>query len=234
MRRFLYYNQDSINSLLAQIEQGLLLKQETGEEQTDSASSTIEAHANVTGDLSAKVFSIGASLQGSLNEVDSDTDISTKMVKSVQEKALHDYAFDKVHEYIQKHNLVIDDNPIIGDVVLLNEIPTILDFNYFQGLFADNGALRLANDQAKKELDSKIAELKQSIPKGTQMPEVIKAQIKLMESKIKAAEPERKEIAKTMDAIRNTLPYNRFLMPNCMLAPLEDKNFRDDPNIVAF
>ena len=234
MKRFLYYNQDSVNSFLAQIEQGLLVKKGTDKEDTTTSSLTTENQSNVTGDLSAKVLGIGAAVQGDITASDSDTEITTKMIRSIQEKALHDYAFEKVYEYITAHNMINNSNPEIGDYILIDETPTFLDFNYFQALFAENGAIRLANEQNKKQWDAALAELKQSVPKGTQMPALIKAQIKELEAQVKNAEPERKEMAKTLEAIRNTLPYNRFVMTENMLIPLDDGNFRDDPNIVAF
>lgn len=234
MKRFLYYNQDSVNSLLAQIEQGLLIKKDSGKEETTSLSSTTEMHSDITGDLSAKVLGIGASVQGDIQGSDADTEITTKMIRNIQEKALHDYAFEKVYEYIIGNNMIKNEDPEIGDYILINEVPTFLDFNYFQALFAENGAVKLANDQNKKQIDALLTELKQSVPKGTQMPAQIKSQIKELENQIKSAEPERKEMAKTIEAIRNTLPYNRFVMTDNMLIPLDDENFRDDPNIVAF
>ena len=93
MKRFLYYNQDSINSFLAQIEQGLLIKEDTANEQTESLSTTSGLNANITGDLSAKVLGIGASLKGDIQATDADTDVTTTLIRNVQEKALHDYAF---------------------------------------------------------------------------------------------------------------------------------------------
>ena len=234
MRRFLYYNHDSINSLLAQVEQGLMLKQESGEEQTSSNSSTSEIQSDVTGDLSAKVFGIGASLQGQIKGVDSDTDVVTTMVKNIQEKVAHDYAFDKVYQYVQDNHMIKNADLEIGDFVSANEQPTFLDFGYFQGLFAPNGVYKLASDQAKKEMQEQINEVKQSIPKGTQLPELLKAQIKSLENQVKSSDPERKELERTLEAIRTILPYKRFLMTDCLLIPLEDVNFRDDPEIVAF
>lgn len=234
MKRFLYYNQDSVNSLLAQIEQGLLIKKDSGKEETTSLSSTAEMRSDITGDLSAKVLGIGASVQGDIQASDADTEITTKMIRNIQEKALHDYAFEKVYEYIIGNDMIKNEDPKIGDYILINEFPTFLDFNYFQALFAENGAVKLANDQSKKQIDDLLTELRQSVPKGTQIPAPIKAQIKELENKIKSAEPERKEMAKTIEAIRNTLPYNRFVMTDNMLIPLDDENFRDDPNIVAF
>ena len=53
MRRFLYYDEDSINSFLAQIEKGLLTKKGKEKEITDTVSSQLDTTADITGDLSA-------------------------------------------------------------------------------------------------------------------------------------------------------------------------------------
>ena len=234
MKRFLYYNQDSVNSFLAQIENGLLVSENNTAEKTDSTSNTTGLKSDVTGDLSAKVLGIGAALKGNLHADDSDTEVATTLIRNVQEKALHDYAFEKIYEYVINENLVNNDNPKIGDIVLVTEIPTFLDFNYFQLLFSENGAVKFSNDQSKKELDAKLAELKASVPKGTQIPVLIKNQIEEIKAKVNNAEAERKDLLKTIEVFRNTLPYNRFVMTSNMLIPLDDANFRDNPDMIAF
>lgn len=234
MKRFLYYNQDSINSFLAQIENGLLVSENNTAEKTDSLSNTTGIKSDVTGDLSAKVLGIGAALKGNLHADDSDTEVATTLIRNVQEKALHDYAFEKIYDYVINENMVNNDNPKIGDIVLVTETPTFLDFNYFQLLFSENGAVKFSNDQSKKELDAKLAELKASVPKGTQIPVLIKNQIEEIKAKANNAEPERKDLLKIIEVFRNTLPYDRFVMTSNMLIPLDDENFRDNPNIIAF
>lgn len=234
MKRFLYYNQDSVNSFLAQIEQGLLVKDSSGEEDTESFSDTTSVQSDLTGDLSAKVFGIGAALKGNLHGDDSGTEVTTNLIRSVQEKVLHDYAFERVYNHVVGNGLINNTDPKIGDIVLVTETPTFLDFNYFQQLFGENGAVKMVNEQNKKSLDKTIEEIKGSVPKGTQMPPLIKQQIEAIKAKVNGAEPERKDMVKTIEAIRNTLPYNRFVMTTNMLIPLDDDNFRDNPNIVAF
>lgn len=234
MKRFLYYNQDSINSLLAQIEKGLLLKENNTSEQSNSLSDTNEIHADVSGDLSAKLFGIGAALKGNIHAEDSDTTVATTLIRNIQEKALHDYAFEKIYNYVIKENLVKNNNPEIGDIVLITETPTFLDFNYFQSLFSENGAVKFSNEQSKKTLDTEINKLKSNVPKGTQIPPLIKKQIDDIKATVNNAEPERKEVLKTIEVFRNTLPYNRFVMTSDMLIPLDDENFRDNPNTIAF
>ena len=234
MKRFLYYNQDSINSFLAQIENGLLVKENSTSEKSDSQSATNGIHGDVTGDISAKILGIGAALKGNIRADDSDTEVATTLIRNVQEKALHDYAFERIYNYVIEKKLVNNDNPKIGDVVLIKEVPTFLDFDYFQSLFADNGAVKFSNEQNKKTLNDSIEQIKSSVPKGVQMPPQIKKQIDDLKNSVNNAESERKEMLKTIDAIRNTMPYNRFVMTSNMLIPLDDENFRDNPNVIAF
>lgn len=234
MKRFLYYNQDSVNSFLAQIENGLLVKENNTSEKSDSQSTTTGIQGDVTGDLSAKVLGIGATLKGNIHADDSDTEVATTLIRSVQEKALHDYAFDRIYNYVTEKNLANNDNPEIGDIVLINETPTFLDFNYFLSLFSENGAVKFSNEQNKKTLDEEINKIKASVPKGKQMPALLKSQIEELKTSVNNAESERKNMLKMLDAIRNTIPYDRFVMTTNMLITLDDENFRDNPNIIAF
>ena len=234
MKRFLYYNEDSVNSFLAQIENGLLVKENNTAEKTESLSTTNGVKSDVTGDLSAKVFGLGASLKGNLHADDSDTEVATNLIRSVQEKALHDYAFEKIYDYVQKENLVNNDNPQIGDIILVTETPTFLDFNYFKTLFSENGAIKYSNEQTQKGVNEQIDALKASVPKGAQIPLLIKNKIDEIKEQANKAEPQRKELLKVIEVLRNSLPHDRFVMTSNMLIPLDDKNFRDNPNIIAF
>ena len=229
MKRFLYYNQDSVNSFLAQMEQGLLIKKSDGEETSDTASTSTGTRADVTGDLSAKVFGIGAALKGDIQSEETVSEAATSLIQQVHEKVLHDYAFDMVYEYITDNQLASNSNPQIGDIVLINELPVFVDFRYMQALFADNGASKLVNEQNKK----KYEELKAST-KGKEVPSLVKVQIEQLKAVVANAETERKETAKMIEVIRNTLPFKRFVMTSNMLIPLDDDSLRDDPDTVAF
>lgn len=234
MKRFLYYNQDSVNSFLAQIEQGLLVKESAGQEETDSFSNTSGIQGDFTGDLSAKVFGIGTALKGTVHGDDSGTEVTTDLIRNVQEKVMHDYAFERVYNHVVDNGLVNNKNPKIGDIVLITEVPTFLDFDYFKALFSEQGAVKMVNDQNKRDLEKTIAEIRAGVPKEIQATPEFKKQIDDVRTAVKNAEPERLDMVKTIDVIRNTLPYNRFLMTSNMLMPLDDENFRDNPNIVAF
>lgn len=63
----------------------------------------------------------------------------------------------------------------------------------------------MVNDQNKKALDDTINQLKSSVPKGTQMPAIIKQQIDALKAQVSNAELERKELSKQLEA-RQILP----------------------------
>lgn len=234
MKRFLYYNQDSVNSFLAQIERGLLVKGGEEIEHTEETSDTTGTQANLSGDVSAKIVGIGASINGNVVGTDEATDVTRDLLKNVQEKVLHDYAFDLILNYAETNKLIKNDDPQIGDIVLVNDVLTFLDFKYFQTLFSEDGPVKFTNEKSKKTLEQEIAKIKEAIPKGTAMPVLVKQQIETLKTTVNQSEPERKETAKTIEMIRNTLPYDRFVLTTNMLVPLDDENFRDNPDIVAF
>lgn len=234
MKRFLYYNQDSVNSFLAQIERGLLVKGGEETEHTEETSDTTGTQVNLVGDVSAKIAGIGASINGTVAGTDETTDVTKDLLKNVQEKVLHDYAFDLILEYAESNGLVKNNDPQIGDIVLVTDVLTFLDFKYFQGLFSENGAVKFTNDQNKKAFELESTKLKEGLSKGGPAAVLVKQQIEEAKAKLNQAEPERKEMVKTIEVIRNTLPYNRFVLTANMLIPLDDENFRDNPDIVAF
>lgn len=173
---------------------------------------------------------MGVALKGNISETGSDTEAASNLLKSVQEKIIHDYAFDKIFSYANCANLIKANSLGMGDIILSNDYVTFLDFGYFLSLFADNGAFKWFNEQNKKQL----AEFKKTIPKGKPIPVDMKLQMTKLESEVLNAENQRRETGKSIEMIKNTLPYSRFLMTDKYLVPLDDKYFRDDPNIVAF
>lgn len=241
MRRFLYYDEDSVNSFLAQIESGLITHDRNEGEETKTISTSTSTTGSVTGDLSAKVVGIGASLAGEVEALDSETDATTKLVKGVQEKILHDYAFDKIFNYFKSNNLIVESPESVGDIVLINEKPTFLDFGFFQQMFSDDGIVKYFNDKEKLQIQETIATLRKATSNSSQLPPdqkakipEMKANIKKLEEQLKTTDSSRKETEELIAVFRNTIPYNRSLMMENYLIPCNDKKFRDDPNIVAF
>lgn len=230
MRRFIYYDKDGIESYLAQITAGISISSSNEITTGQEKSKTSENKRNINSDIGAKLVGIGAEIQEDVTTGETDNQIVTQLVKSLEEKVMSDYAFDKVYDYFLKENIIKIDNFKIGDVISLNENVTFFDFDYFEKLFSEKGAYTFSIKQQKNEIKS----FKDSLTNQQKQDMQVKLKLKELEEKIKNAEEERKNLVETIDVAKNTLPYTRFIMTKECLIVLNDNNFRDNPKNVAF
>lgn len=230
MRRFIYYDKDGIESYLAQITAGISISSSNEITTGQEKSKTSENKRNINSDIEAKLAGIGAEIQEDVTTGETDNQIATQLVKSLEEKVMSDYAFDKVYDYFLKGNIIKTENFKIGDVISLNENVTFFDFDYFEKLFSEKGAYTFSIKQQKNE----IKKFKDSLTNQQKQDMQVKFKLKELEEKIKSAEEERKNLVETIDVAKNTLPYTRFIMTKECLIVLNDNNFRDNPKNVAF
>lgn len=230
MRRFIYYDKDGIESYLAQITSGISLslsKETTNSNETEHAETK---EKNIHSDIGAKLAGIGAAIQEDVSNSETTKTSANQLVRSLEEKLLSDYAFDKVFDYFSDNSMLKTSEFNIGDVVLLEENVTFFDFDYFEKLFSENGvssfSIKQSKDELKKIKDSLSGAQKQNIK--------VKNKIKEMENVIKKQEEERKSTLEILNMAKVTLPYVRFVMTKECLIVLNDDCFRDNPNNVAF
>lgn len=230
MRRFIYYDKDGIESYLAQITAGISISSSSEITTGQEKSKTCENKRNINSDIGAKLAGIGAEIQEDITTGETDNQIATRLVKSLGEKVMSDYAFDKVYGYFLNEDIIKTDNFKIGDVISLNENVTFFDFDYFEKLFSEKGAYTFSIKQQKNE----IKNFKDSLTNQQKQDIQVKLKLKKLEEQIKSAEEERKNLVETIDVAKNTLPYTRFIMTKDCLIVLNDNNFRDNPQNVAF
>jgi hypothetical protein len=230
VRRYIYFDSDSINSYLAQIEGGLKHTDVTELQKSSTVSESDENHTSIVGDIGAKVLGIGANIKGELSLTQINANTTNEFIKSIEEKIIHDYAFDKVFDYLNSKSLIKKSDLSMGDFIESSEEVTLLDFNFFSALFSDNGAVRFSYENEKEELKK----LKKAIPKGATIPTLLQNQLNEIDKKIVDSEYERKNMLRIIDVIKSTLPYKRFIMTKNYLVTLDDSCFRDNPDIFAF
>lgn len=240
MKRFLYYDEDSINSFLAQIEQGLTTQrtdeEETGERVNDSSVVT----SDISGDLSAKILGLGASIDGNVGGSHSVEIIDSRFVRGVKEKILHDYAFDRIIEYLCGKNQLVEQPGKIGDIVFTKTDATFLDFGYVQKLFSKDGAMDYYYNQNMEKAQRDIEVLRDLLVKNEQVPgdDSKKAELsfKIIQSEenIKKSASSVREMSQLLKLFRDIVPYERSILARNLFIPCDDDRFRDDPSIVAF
>lgn len=230
MRRFIYYDKDGIESYLAQITSGISFSSSKETTNSNEIEQQESNEKNIHSDIGAKLAGIGAEIQEDVSNGKSNKTSTSQLVRSLEEKVLSDYAFDKVFDYFSVENMLKTSDFKIGDVVHLEENVTFFDFEYFEKLFSENSissfSIKQAKDELKKFKDSLVGPQKQNIE--------VKNKIKEMEGIIKKQEEERKSTLEILNMAKTTLPYVRFIMTKECLIVLNDESFRDKPSNVAF
>lgn len=230
MRRFIYYDKDGIESYLAQITSGISFSSSKETTNSNEIEHQESNEKNIHSDIGAKLAGIGAEIQEDVSNSETNKTSTNQLVRSLEEKVLSDYAFDKVFDFFSKNKMLKKSDFNIGDVVYLEENVTFFDFDYFEKLFSENGissfSIKQSKDELKKIRDSLSGSQKQNIE--------VKNKIKEMEKMIKQQEDERKTTLEILNMVKVTLPYVRFVMTKECLIVLNDDCFRDNPANVAF
>lgn len=230
MRRFIYYDKDGIESYLAQITSGISFTSSTETTMSTEAAHQESTERNTHADIGAKLAGLGAEIQEAISNGESNRISTNQLVRSLEEKVLNDYAFDKVFDFFSKHDMLKKCDFKIGDVISLEENVTFFDFDYFEKLFSENGISNFSIKQSKNELKK----IKESLSGPQKQNVEVKNKIKEMETLIKKQEEKRKSTIEVLNMAKVTLPYIRFVMTNECLIVLNDECFRDNPNNVAF
>ena len=230
MRRFLYYDKEGIESYLAQITGGIQINTSQEVTKENGKRVTKENKKSVNSDIGAKLAGFGAELQEKVTKGEINDHISSELVKSLEEKVMSDYAFDKVYEFFVNKNLIKINDFEIGDIIHLSENVTFIDFDYFEKIFSENGPYLFSIKQQKKELKK----LKDNMTSEERKNINIKIELNKTEENLKNYEDTRKELLDIVEVVKNTLPYAKFLLTKECLIVLSDYNFRDDSNSIAF
>lgn len=138
MRDFIYLDTDCLNSYLAQIDNGLPTKVQSGESnatQTLQESIPPQQHFKVAGKL-------GIALAGLESEIASDDEVSrtafreTESGKKIIEKAMQDNIFELFLKHSNEQNLIKEPKLAnAGDYILIKSGVKILDIKYIKNFF---------------------------------------------------------------------------------------------------
>lgn len=223
-------DKDSISSFLAQVNKGLQIKLKEEMRNANTFTAQEETGEEFVGNVSGGIPMLGAKVDAGKSKNSSESRATETFWDQVEEKELHDYAFDKVYDYLVHNGKFKAKNYRIGDAIELKEKMTFMDFGYFERMYQENGGIYYSVMQKKKEL----AEAKKTMPKGANVPVNVKMQIRQAEEQIHQEEKNMQEYCELIKMLQNTIPYKRFAMTEDALVLLEDKCFRDNPDVIPF
>jgi len=142
MKQFVYLDVNSINSIIAQADKGLVVEMSNAKENTDTSHSTKSTQVSAEGSISGGLSKL-LKAQGTLSAT------------------LHDAAFDIA--YMQLSSIIRVGNATdIGSYVELARPFQFIDFSYFERLFSSGGLIdfikKTGKEEIEREAQSKIDE----------------------------------------------------------------------------
>lgn len=223
-------DQDSISSFLAQMNRGLRTKIKEEMRNTNSYGKQEENSKELSGGIKGGIPVLAGNAEGQINRSHGESRMKEIFWDQIEEKELHDYAFDQVYDCLKQDGRFKNQDLEIGDAVYLKTKMMFMDFDYFARMYQEDGAIYYS---VKTQRDG-LTQLKKEVPKGTKVPSDVKMQIQITENSIKKEEAIIKEHLEVIRVLKNTIPYKHFAMTENTLILLDDKCFRDDPDVVPF
>lgn len=235
MKQFVYLDTDSVNSIIAQSNSGLIGQKTTETSDLSSETTHKELGGSGTGSVEGGLmrlakFKGALSLEGKMGTGNE----SQSVLKEIETKTLHDAAFDIAHEYISTTYSVEGTNTDIGSYVELDRTFDFVDFNYIDSLFSEDGFLSYIKKTEKEKIEIQAQSVTESLPReqrrksGTALKQELK---KIIDTNNKQYD----DIMDIVKIIKSLIPYSKMLVSSDgYLIPLEDKHFRDNPKTIGF
>lgn len=238
MKSFIYLDTDTVNSYIAQIDDGL----KTLQTQTNQSTSTLEKQTSHTtsGETDANLSILGKGLDAKIdyiyNHLKSRT--TSNLYSDVETKVLHDNAFRQVVDYLEKQSLFVNDNIQIGQFIKVQGSFHLLDLDYYKKLFDESDFVDMMNEPKLAELDKACEiEFQKATANMTINREVRRSpEYKEAEKKIEQIKEEAKQalddsnakLQKQLSLLLKIFPYKSIICVGNYLAIFDEKYLRED------
>lgn len=236
MKRFIYLDTDTLDSYIAQIFKGKI------ESYSESNQSNAESHnqtkKSVTPSASADFKLLGkgfdAKTQLFIEKLGSVVETST--VNKLETKALHDYAFDLLIDYVKENDLLKGEN--IGNFIYAKSNFYIIDLLYYKDLFNNDNFISYLIDSEinnlKEEFSNKRKKLIEDNTSQKDLNTFDREKKKILNDKKKSLDEEYENIKNIYNIITYTIPYERLLVMDDYIVILNDKFMRDNSLMTSF
>lgn len=237
MKQFLYLDTDTINSIIAQKEKGIVkgIKKENSNSKENNNKEELGAAAG--GQAEGALFKL-AKAEGELNvngRIALEHNYSNTS-KEILEKTLHDASYDIAYDYIKPEIIDINNNEYddYGNYVELKRVFDVIDIEHLSSLFSKNGVIDYLKKLTEKEIRDTINNEKNKLDR-----EQLRQKNKEIDEKekelIKQSTKNFDDSAEILDVFKKIFPYRRMLIcEDGYLVPLEEKYFRVNPDTVGF
>ncbi len=230
MKYFLYMNNDIVNSIISQAEQGLIT--EMMSETENGANKTLEKETKI-GAL-ARISTSFYKFLGAESEINAEkTNISGseehRISKEIVQKTLYDAAYNIAYNNINSNFQLKETTGDLGEYIELTGDFQFVDFDVLDSLFNGNGVISLIKQQAEKKIAEELSTNRETQSRNkSDIDKIIKELVAQNNKKID-------ELLKSLNVLKSIIPYKRMYLSNDgYIIPLDDKNLRDTPSSFSF
>lgn len=235
IKQFIYLDNDIVNSILAQTENGFVTDISTETELTSENTVQKGGNAHVSGTAGGSLFKL-AKAEATLDfegNVGSESTLHSS-TKELINKTLHDAAFNIVYSDVKPRKIDFSDknNGFCGEYIEINRVFDFVDFDYLENLFSKGGIIDYLKKTDKEKIESEANEAGLNRQQQRNNSALIKTAIK---NAILSNEKKYADVFDIIIALKNILPYKRMIVSyDGYLVPLDDKYFRVDPVNLGF
>lgn len=236
MKSFVYLDMDTVNSYIAQIDDGLRTLQ-TKTTQLSNEKKKQQSHS-LDGEGDADFTVLGKGIEAKIdyiyNRLSSNT--YSKLYSDVETKVLHDNAFRQVMEHLSKNCLIASGNPKIGEFIDIEGDIHLLDLEYYKSLFNEDDFIKLINAPKKEEVnkvfEGLVDEENSKHNRDTRRSTEYRNAIKEIENKKRQAlndiDVGITELRNQLELLLKLFPYKLLMSVDNYIAVFDEKYLRDD------
>lgn len=237
LKQFIYLDNDIVNSIIAQSENGFVTDISTETETADEKKIHKEGETQISGTAGGSILKLAKAeatldFDGKIGSENSYRSSSRELIN----KTLHDAAFNIAYANVKPRVISFDDKDdgSYGDYIEIKRVFDFVDFDYLGNLFSKGGIIDFIKKNEREKIESTANTATANLSKQQQRNNgtLIKANIK---KAISANDKQYDDVHDIIIALQNILPYKRMLVSNDgYLIPLDDKYFRIDPINLGF
>lgn len=233
MKRFIYLDNDTLNSYVSQIYDGLISEKEVEKQNRKGKSRNTGIGTGLKGKLNLTIFNRG---------VDAETDSSfehafnsskEEVERNVQTQIMHDNIFDKFLEYLKSNNMLSGSQ--IGQFVSVQDDFYIFDIDFYKKLSRKDGFIDMLSEMQLKNVNEGVDAEYQELNRNQRRDKKIQQKVEeVKEKNSEQAEFHRETIEKLIKMLDEIIPYPQILCIGKYAVVLNEKFLRDDIKTASF
>ena len=234
MKYFLYLNNDIVNSIISQAEQGLITEFMNESENSSGKTFDKETKVGALAKLSSTFYRFfGAEAEFDYEHTRTNSTQDNHVSKDIVQKTLHDAAYNIAYDYIseQLNRAGVED---LGEYVEISGDFQYIDFKSLVSYFNENGLIDFIKKEELKKIEIQIDTESESLNRETRRNNQQDINRRKRAAK-DAIDKKYKQIDDIIKLLHNILPCDRMYISNKgYIIPIDDRFLRDYPESFGF